>query len=140
LLASCREKENAVAASHYYRRDGLTPFVVQTDLGGKGRWWRTLSGYYKTQEAALQAKRSLKIPDAIVVHTPYANLVGEFPSEKEAAEQSERLSQRGLFPYLLKEPGHAVRVLVGGFPNRQTAEQYQRELDANGIANHVILR
>jgi cell division septation protein DedD len=140
LLSSCREKENSVATIHYYRKEGVTPYIVQTDLGGKGKWWRTLSGSYKTLETALQAKKSLRLPDAIVVKTPYANLVGEFPSEREASEQSVRLNQSGLFPYMVHEPGQPVQLLVGAFRDRQAAEQYQRELDAKGIASHVILR
>jgi len=140
LLSSCREQENAVATIHYYRKDGVAPHIVQTELGGKGTWWRTLSGSYKTMETARQAKKALGLPDAIVVKTPYANLVGEFPTEKEALEQSTRLSQKGLFPYTLHEPGQPVRLLIGAFPDRQTAEQHRRELDAKGIASQVVLR
>jgi septal ring-binding cell division protein DamX len=140
LLSSCREKESAEAATHYFRRDGLVPYMVETELGGRGKWWRVLSGSYRSLEAALQAKKALNLSDAVVVKTPFANLIGELASEKEATEQSARHRRKGISTYLVKGPGQSVLLLVGAFPDRQTAEQYQRQLETEGIATQVIAR
>jgi outer membrane biosynthesis protein TonB len=140
LLSSCKEPENAAAGIPGYRSIGLTPTIAPTDLGRKGKWWRTLSGYYPSLAAALNAKKELKLPDAVVVKTPYANRVGEFSSEKELAEQVDRLNRKGLFPYPLKVRGDSGELLLGAFPDRRAAEQYQRELEAKGVSSQVVQR
>jgi cell division septation protein DedD len=140
LLSSNRLRENALTTLPGYQRMGLSPYIVHTDLGEKGMWWRTLIGHYKSLKDALQAKNSLKIDDAAVVKTPFANLVGDYPSEREAAEASVRLAQKGLFPYVVKGPGDTARVLVGAFPAQAAAEQQQHELEGMGIMARTIRR
>ena len=140
LLSSNRGKESALTTLPGYRRKGLAPYLAYTDLGEKGKWWRTLYGYYPTAEDALQAKKTLNLLEAVVVKTPFANLVGEYPSEQEAAEAAAQLSQKGLFPYTVKGPQDSIRLMAGAFPTRQEAEQQQRELEAQGIAAQPIQR
>lgn len=140
LLSSNRGKVSALATLPGYRRKGLAPYLAYTDLGEKGKWWRTLYGYYPTLEDALQEKKALNLTDAVVVKTPFANLVGEYPSEKEASEAAAQLSQKGLFPYTVKESQSSARLMAGAFPTRQEAEQHQRELEAQGIAAQTIPR
>jgi cell division septation protein DedD len=140
LLSSNRGRENALSTLPVYQRKGLAPYIVRTDLGEKGKWWRTLIGSYRSLEDALQAMKALKLDDAAVVKTPFANLVGDFPSEREATEVAVRLTQKGLFPYVAKGPGDSVRLLVGAFPTQAAAEQQQRELEGQGIAARTILR
>jgi cell division septation protein DedD len=84
--------------------------------------------------------KALKLDDVAVVKTPFANLVGDYPSEREAAEASLRLAQKGLFPYVVKGPGDTARLLVGAFPAQAAAEQQQRELEGMGIAARTIRR
>jgi cell division septation protein DedD len=84
--------------------------------------------------------KALKLDDAAVVKTPFANLVGDFPSEREANEVAVRLTRQGLFPYVAKGPGDSARLLVGAFPTQAAAEQQQRELEGQGIAARTILR
>jgi len=140
LLSSNRGKANAVTTLPDYRRKGLDPYLAFTDLGEKGKWWRTLYGCYPTPEDALQAKKALNLIEAVVVKTPFANLVGEYPSEKEASEAAAQLSQKGLFPYTVKGSQNTARLMAGAFPTRQEAEQQQRELEAQGIAAQTIQR
>jgi cell division septation protein DedD len=140
LLSSCKERENAVASLSAYRRTGLTPYIVQTDLGGKGLWWRTLLGYYRTLEEASRAKNALKIGDAMVVKTPYANLIGQYESETEAAETVARLDSKAVFAYIVKGPENSFQVMTGAFPSPQAAETQQRELEAQGITTSTVLR
>lgn len=140
LLSSCREKENALAALPGYRQTGLTPYLVQTDLGSKGIWWRTLTGNYRTLAEATQARNMLKLADAVVVKTPYANLIGQYGSEAEAAAAAARITQKDVFPYMVKGPGASFQLLAGAFPSQQAAETYRRELDAKGVSTRTVQR
>jgi hypothetical protein len=140
LLTSHRKKENALAALPAQRRSGLMPYLVQVDLGKKGVWWRTLAGAYGSFEEALKEKSARKLDDAVVVKTPYANLLGEFSSEKEADEAARRLRAAGGFPYLLKGPGGTVRLLDGAFLTRTAAEEHRSALEQQGFPSQVIQR
>ena len=140
LLSSCRDRENALAGLPYYRQAGVTPYVVQTDLGDKGTWWRTLTGSFKSLEEASHAKKTLNLADAVVVKTPFAALVGEYPSEAAAAEIAARLVKLGYFPYTVKGPKNSVQLVVGAFLTKTSAEKLQRELAAQGIASQVVQR
>jgi hypothetical protein len=140
LLSSCRDRKNALAGLSYYRQAGLTPYVVQTDLGDKGTWWRTLAGSFNSLDEASKAKQALNLADAVVVKTPYANLVGAYPSEAGAAEMAARLGKLGHFPYTVKGPKNSVQLVVGAFLAKPAAEKLQSELAAQGIASQVIQR
>ncbi len=140
LLASCREPENAQAALSQYRRPGFSPYIVRTEVPKKGVWWRTLMGSFKTLQEALAAINRLKLKDAVVVKTPYANLVGEFSSEKDAAQAAEQLNQKGLHPYPVNGSSDSVLLVVGGFATSQAAESYRQELEAKGVATQVVRR
>ena len=140
LLSSCRDRENALAGLPHYRQAGLTPYVVQTDLGDKGTWWRTLTGSFKSLGEASQAKQALNLADAVVVKTPFANLIGAYPSEAGAAEMAARLGTLGHYPYTVKGPKNSVQLVVGAFLAKPAAEKLQRELAAQGIASQVVQR
>jgi len=140
LLSSCRDKENALAGLPFYRQAGLRPYVVQTDLGNKGTWWRTLTGSFKSLDEASHAKKAFKLADAVVVKTPFANLVGAYPSEADAAEMAARLGKLGHFPYAVPGPKNSVQLVVGAFLTKPAAEKLQRELAAQGIASQVVQR
>jgi cell division septation protein DedD len=140
LLSSCREKPSAVAALAGYRKTGLTPYIVETDLGSKGQWWRILAGYYRTLDEAAQARKALRFSDTVVVKTPYANLIGQYGSEKEAFQAADQLHSKEVFPYVVKGPGNSVQLIAGAFSNQQSAEKHQRELESKGIAARTIQR
>ena len=140
LLSSCRDRENALAGLPYYRQAGLRPYVVQTDLGDKGTWWRTLTGSFKSLDEASHAKKAFNLADAVVVKTPFANLVGAYPSEAGAAEMAARLGKLGHFPYTVPGPKNSVQLVVGAFLAKPAAEKLQRELAAQGIASQVVQR
>ena len=101
LLASCQDRRNAEAALTSYRRLGLAPYIVQTDSArrgcGGGHW---PAHYPSTTRRGRQAGACTR--QAVVVKTPYANLVGEYASEAEATDAAAALARKGLFPYLLK--------------------------------------
>jgi outer membrane biosynthesis protein TonB len=140
LLSSCRDRQNAVAELPAFRQAGLAPYIVQTDLGAKGTWWRILTGYFKSPKEASQAKKVLNLTDAVVVKTPFADLVGVYPSEAGAAEMTARLGKLGHFPYAVKGPKTSIQLMVGAFLAKSAAEKLQRELAAQGIASRVVQR
>jgi hypothetical protein len=140
LLSSCKEKENAVRALSGYRQVGLTPYIVHTDLGSKGVWWRTLTGHYRTLAEATQAKRTLNLSKAVVVKTPYANLIGRYGSETEAAEAAARVARKGVFPYLVKGPGPSFQLMAGAYSSQNDADSHRRELDARGVSTRTVQR
>jgi hypothetical protein len=139
LLASCQDKRNAEAALASYRRLGLEPYIVLTDLGPKGVWWRTLCGAYPTLEAAAGAKQGKSLAHAVVVRTPYAALIGEYVSDSEAVQAAAALARKGLFPYLVKGSA-SVQLMAGAFPAQSAADDYRRELEALGITSRTIQR
>ena len=139
LLASCQDRRNAEAALADFRRSGLAPYIVQTDLGPKGVWWRTLTGAYPSLEEAVAAKRGPALARAVPVRTPYANLVGEYGSEPEAAAAAAELTRKGLFPYTVKK-GASVQLMIGAFPGQAAAESHRRELEALGVTARTIQR
>ena len=140
LLSSCKEKPNAVAALSDYRKSGLTPYIVETDLGSKGLWWRILAGYYRTLDEAARARKALRFSDAMVVKTPYANLIGQYGSEKEAFQAADQVIPKEVFPYVVRGPGNSFQLMAGAFPSQQGAEKHQRELESKGIATRTIQR
>jgi cell division septation protein DedD len=140
LLSSCKERENALGALSGYRQAGLAPYIVQTDLGSKGVWWRTLTGHYRSLAEATQAKTVLKLPNAVVVKTPYANLIGQYGSEAEAAEAAARVTPKDVFPYLVKGPGASFQLMAGAFSSQQAADMHRRELDARGVSTRTVQR
>ncbi len=139
LLASCQDRRNAEAALADFRRSGLAPYIVQTDLGPKGVWWRTLAGAYPSLEEAVAAKRGPALTHAVPVRTPYANLVGEYGSEPEAAAAAAELARKGLFPYTVKK-GASVQLMIGAFPGQAAAESHRRELEALGVTARTVQR
>jgi len=139
LLASCQDRRNAEAALADFRRSGLAPYIVQTDLGPKGMWWRTLTGAYPSLEEAVAAKRGPALARAVPVRTPYANLVSEYGSEPEAAAAAAELTRKGLFPYTVKK-GASVQLMIGAFPGQAAAESHRRELEALGVTARTIQR
>jgi hypothetical protein len=140
LLSSCRERQNAVAALPEYRKMGLTPYIVETDLGSKGLWWRILAGQYRTLEEAVLARKALRPSDAVVVKTPYANLIGQYGSEREALQAAAQVHTKEVFPYVLRGAGNSYELLAGAFPSQQAADKNQRELESKGIAARTIRR
>ncbi|MCU0564740.1 MAG: SPOR domain-containing protein [Desulfobacterales bacterium] len=139
LLASCQDRRNAEAALADFRRTGLAPHIVQTDLGPKGVWWRTLAGAYPSLEEAMAARRGAGLANAVPVRTPYANLVMEFGSEPEAAAAAAELARKGLWPYTIRK-GASVQLMIGAFQDQAAAESQRRELEAAGVTARTVQR
>ena len=96
MLASCKLRKSADVVVSKYRKLGLTPYIVKVDLGDKGEWLRILTGHFENQEEALEIKTKNRLTGVKVVKMPYANLIGSYPSESEAAGVVENLENMGI--------------------------------------------
>ncbi|MGW8186084.1 MAG: SPOR domain-containing protein [Desulfobacterales bacterium] len=140
-LSSCRTLENAKSAAADFRTRGLDPFIVNVYLKHHGgSWWRVLSGQYSSVEEALQAKNELKLSDAIVKRTRFANLIREDEARELTIEMKNRLETLGFSAYTVEYPNQGYRLFVGAFTRKSQAEEQARELQAIGVMCRVVAR
>ncbi|MEN8808149.1 MAG: SPOR domain-containing protein, partial [Desulfobacterales bacterium] len=123
-LSSCRSLKNAQNAAADFRKMGLDPFIVNVFLKNHGgSWWRVLTGQYSSVEKALQAKKELKLSDAIVKRTRFANLIREYKTRELTLEMRNRLETLGFSAYTVKYDDHGYRLLVGAFTRKSQADK-----------------
>jgi cell division septation protein DedD len=140
-LSSCRSLENARNAAADFRKRGLDPFIVNVYLKNHGgSWWRVLSGQYSSVEEALLAKNELKLSDAIVKRTRFANLIREYETRELTIEMKNRLETLGFSAYSVEDPNHGYRLFVGAFTRKSQAEKQALELQTKGIMCRVVAR
>jgi cell division septation protein DedD len=140
-LSSCRSLENARNAAADFRSMGLDPFIVNVYLKNHGgSWWRVLAGQYSSVEEALQAKKELKLSDAIVKRTRFANLIREYETRELTIEMKNRLETLGISAYTVEYANHGYRVFVGAFTRKSQAEKQALELQTKGIMCQVVAR
>ncbi|MFH1980995.1 MAG: SPOR domain-containing protein [Pseudomonadota bacterium] len=135
-MASYRDPELARKMAAEYGR-GFQAFLVRTDLGEKGIWYRLHFGHFPDAISASDAVKKYHLKDALVGHTRYACLVGSYPSAALADAASRRLTQKGYFPYTIVA-GNGHHVFVGANPTRPAAEDLSKDLEKNGFPNKVI--
>jgi septal ring-binding cell division protein DamX len=140
-LSSCRSLENAQNAAADFRKMGLDPFIVNVYLKNHGgSWWRVLSGQYSSVEEALQAKKELKLSDAIVKRTRFANFIREYETRELTIEMKNRLEALGFSTYTVEYADHGYRLFVGAFTRKSQAEEQALELQTKGIMCRVVDR
>ena len=99
-----------------------------------------MSGQYSSVEEALQAKKELKLSDAIVKRTRFANLIREFETRELTIEMKNRLETLGFSAYTVEYANHGYRVFVGAFTRKSQAEKQALELQTKGIMCRVVDR
>lgn len=139
-LSAWRSLKGAQKAISHYKGDGLSPYLVKVDLGKKGVWWRIYMGHYRTQVEAKKVKEANNLIDSLVKRTPYANLIGVFPSRSEMADTFKRLEELGYSPYFIKGEKSTLRLFVGTFCTRKGAEKQNLDMQADGIQTQVVER
>jgi cell division septation protein DedD len=140
-LSSCRSLENARNAAADFRKRGLDPFIVNVYLKNHGgSWWRVLSGQYSSVEEALSAKNELKLSDAIVKRTRFANLIRKYETRELMIEMKNRLENLGFSAYSVEDPNRGHRLFVGAFTRKSQAEKQALELQTKGIVCRVVAR
>jgi septal ring-binding cell division protein DamX len=140
-LSSCRSLRNAQNAAADYRKLGMEPFIVNVYLKNfGGTWWRVLFGHYSSTQEALQAKKNLKLSDAIVKRTRFANLIHEYETQELTIEMKNRLESLGFSAYTIESADHGYRLFVGAYTRKSQAEKQAHELLAKGIVCRVVDR
>jgi cell division protein FtsN len=140
-LSSCRSFKNAQNAASDFRKMGLDPFIVNVYLKNHGgSWWRVLTGQYSSLEKALLAKKALKLADAIVKRTRFANLIREYETRELTLEMKNRLETLGFSAYTVKYDDHGYRLFVGAFTRKSQADKQALELQTKGIMCRVVDR
>jgi septal ring-binding cell division protein DamX len=140
MLSSCRLPQSASKVVSDYKKVGLKPYVVKVKFKSGNEWLRVLTGHYQTRNEAAQAKKDLRLSNAIVKRTPYTNLIGTYTSLDEMQAELQQIKKLGYSPYFLKTQAGELKLMVGAFVTKKAAENQQAELQAKGIQSTVINR
>ena len=140
LLSSCQMRESVQKVLFKYHEIGLVPYVVKIELGEKELWWRIFMGHYRSKEEALKAIKEHGLSEAIVMKTPYTNLIGNYSSEDEAIEMLQSIKELGYSPYIVKSGENNFQLVVGAFKKRKEAEKQRIDLLSDGIKNQITRR
>jgi hypothetical protein len=140
-ISSNRLKKTAQNHYNYYKSKGLSPFFVKLDLGKNGVWWNLHVGHYKALYEVKKAKKVNKLHDALIKKMQYANLIGEFSSEKEMAIQYRPLEKLGYYPYIIRGEKNTILLFVGDFFRyKGAAERNQKRLKVEDIQSRFVKR
>jgi Flp pilus assembly protein TadD len=140
LLSSCRMRESVQKVLFKYHEIGLVPYIVKIELGEKKLWWRIFIGHYKYKEEALKVIKEYGLSEAIVMKTPYTNLIGNYSSEGEATEMLQSIKELGYSPYIIKPGENNYQIVVGAFKKRKQAEKQKIDLLSDNIKSRIIRR
>lgn len=140
LLSSCQMRESVQKVLFKYHEIGLVPYVVKIELGEKELWWRIFMGHYRSKEEALKAIKEHGLSEAIVMKTPYTNLIGNYSSEDDATEMLQSIKELGYSPYIVKPGENNFQLVVGAFKKRKEAEKQRIDLLSDGIKNQITRR
>ena len=97
-------------------------------------------GHYRSKEEALKAIKEHGLSEAIVMKTPYTNLIDSFSSEIEATEMLHTVKKLGYSPYIVKTVENDFQLVVGAFKTKKGAKKQKLELESNGLQNQIIER
>ena len=123
-----------------YKKIGLAPYIVKVELSQNKVWFRIFAGQYKTRKEALGVIKEYDLSACLVFKTPYANLIGIFSSEDEAADIMGLLKRLGYSPYFVKEAENSFLLVVGAFMTRKRADKQSIELQLEGVKNQIVKR
>ena len=137
--ASARFPVQAEEGMSQYRRRGIDAYRVEVELS-QGTWYRIYTGHFSSREKAEKFKEEKGLHKAVVKELPYANLIGAYPSLREAQAQIQALKGQGLWPYVVEEPSGTYRVVIGAFRDEERAEMQHAHLMAKGVENEIVKR
>ena len=141
LRLSClRNKKYAEDMLSSYKRNGLSPYMIEVNLGKRNVWWTIYTGSYQTREEAEEVKKKFKLKDAIVSKTPYANFIGDFSSESDIGDSVHQLEKLGYSTYFIRKENGTLRLFTGASVSWEAAEKRNAALKANGIQSKVVKR
>ena len=151
-LGSFRFLNRAIEARDQLTDRGLgNAYVVSLKLDSLGDWNRLYLGFYGTKAAAdtalSKAGGTLRnfAGDAIIRETPYALLIGDFPTANALNLERERLTENNIPSYsvLLKPDSTQIsiyRLFVGAFENKEQAIIMRTRLFNLGLKAEIAER
>lgn len=137
-IASIKSLEAAKEKLVYYHR-GIQAYLVRTDLGKKGVWYRLFFGHFPSATAAVKAIKDNNFTGASVSRTRYTCLMGSYPTLAQAEATTQQLAGKGFLPYTIVI-GDIYHVFVGAHPTRAAAESLLTDLSAAGFPAELIER
>jgi len=137
-IASFKSLDTANEKLADYRR-GFQAYVVRTNLGEKGIWYRLFLGHFPSATAALDAIKKYKLKGALVARNRFACLVGAFTSRAVADQTARQLSDKDFLPYTVTI-NKGYYLFVGAHPTAKAAQVLQKDLAASGFSSDLLER
>jgi septal ring-binding cell division protein DamX len=146
-ISSWQDRKEAIRQyEKKYRTLGMV-FITKIDLGQTGLWYRIDYGAFSTINEAvlklkdLQARNMIIEKDSFIgTSAPYTIEIGVYSAKTDALALSQKIRKKGLFPYVLKEPGGFYRVLSGAYPDEKSADPAREDLRASGLQPKITKR
>lgn len=137
-VASFQSVETAREKLTDYRR-GFQAYLVRTDLGKKGIWYRLFLGHFPNATSALDAIKKYNLKGALVARNRFACLVGSYASTAEAETAAQQLIAKGYLPYTVAID-KVYHLFVGAHPTSEAARALLMDLAASGFSSNLIER
>jgi len=137
-IASFQSLETSREKLADYRR-GFQAYLVRTDLGKKGVWYRLFLGHFPTATAALDAIKKYRLKGALVARNRFVCLVGSYGSTAKAEAAAQQLSAKGYLPYTVTID-KVYHLFVGAHPTSAAASALLMDLAASGFSSNLIER
>ncbi len=145
-LSSWQAPEDALREREMLELEQEPLFITKINLGDSGVWYRLDYGLFVSIKDAVLRLRSLQGSGSIDKGAfvggavPYAVELGMFAEEGEARKEQMRLMGLGIIPYVVRESGMCFRLLVGAYPDMDSAQPIQEDLRALGLKASISKR
>ena len=162
IAGSFRNRENAEQRVQALSREGITGFIVQTDISGIP-YYRVQTGAFSKQENAqelVDRLKSMGIRDAFIIRdggapaqpapepeTPedrlYRVIAGSFRNRENAEDRVQLLAQEGIAGFIVQADISGVtyyRVQTGAFSEQENAQEQVERLKRIGISGAFIVQ
>jgi len=137
-IASFQSLDTATEKLADYRR-GFQAYLVRTNLGEKGIWYRLFLGHFPSATAALDAIKKYQLQGALVARNRFACLVGAYASTAAADKTALQLGDKGFLPYTVTI-NKVYYLFVGAHPTADAARALLMNLAASGFSSDLIER
>jgi len=121
-------------------------FITKIDLGATGIWYRVDYGAFPSQKDAssrmsdLQSRGIIDAESFIGSAVPYTIELGVFRDKAGASSEADRLMQKGVAAYILKESDSAFRLVAGAYPGQKSAGPSLDDFAAMGLKAKIVKR
>lgn len=121
-------------------------FMTKIDLGNSGIWYRVDFGAFPSIKEAvmklreLQKKRIIDKGAFVGRAAPYTLQLGQYPKADTATGQVRTLRRQGIMAYVISETPTCHRLLVGAYPDMESARLMHDDLRALGLSPSVTKR